>query len=547
MPSNYSTSLFPFQAGPLGYIDGLTVSDSAAPYKALCHYFGGIPYALPPTGPYRFRRPRPLPSQFKYGTKANPSRFTGGTAVCPQPGNLGPPDKSLWDEDCLQVNIWIPAGKPPAGGWPIFFYIHGGFLQWGNPNLQSTAYAPLLSETEFKCMIVMPAYRLNVFGFVASKELADEASKNGESSGNMGFWDQRTALEWTANHISCFGGNPKNITVGGYSAGSYSTFQQLAHDIFLPKESSIIKRAIMWSNGSGVQPKFMSEHQQQFDELLEALQIPLTLSPSDKLASLRSVPADKIASVQDSLAKSEFRALSDGAFIDKELFTKINNGTFARRIKDRGVKILNGECRDEHFSYGEWRKPQNSYQAVYYRLVADYPEACVENLMSVYCPDRRLPAWAKNWQDFFGKVYADTQVHTMERGFANKLAQGGLTVGVDLLRYRIDWRAKCTDAMLPPAWKVTHASDLPIWFWGMGLGAGLTDAEKGVVEEINSFFSRFVKGDDVQWTQKGPQWMHRLTARGTMDMWLDERWEDGLTVWSALNEDGAKSGLASRL
>lgn len=220
MAQRYKTTSYPINLGALGYAEGLTISNSASPSDALCHYLGGIPYALPPTGPYRFRRPRPLPSQFKYGTKANPSRFTGGTGICPQPGWRSAPDKSLWDEDCLQLNIWTPAGKAPAGGWPIYFFIHGGFLQWGNANQPITALTPLLSETDFKCMVVMPAYRVNVFGFVASRELEAEASKNGESVGNMGFWDQRTALEWTAKHIDSFGGDANNITVGGYSAGT---------------------------------------------------------------------------------------------------------------------------------------------------------------------------------------------------------------------------------------------------------------------------------------------------------------------------------------
>lgn len=70
-------------------------------------------------------------------------------------------------------------------------------------------------------MIVMPAYRLNVFGFLTSEELEAEAKKNGESVGNMGFWDQRMALEWTIKNIGAFGGNANCVTVGGYSAGKW--------------------------------------------------------------------------------------------------------------------------------------------------------------------------------------------------------------------------------------------------------------------------------------------------------------------------------------
>lgn len=236
---------FWFLAGPLGYLEGLTISSRSQP---LCQYFGGIPYALPPIGPYRFRRPRPLPEFYRYGTNVNPGRFTRKAAYCPQPKFLNDTTPDPWEEDCLQLNIYIPASKNrPKKGWPVFFYIHGGFLQWGTPNMAPRAIAPLLSETALRAIIVMPGYRLNLFGFLASRELQSEAEKDGECSGNMGFWDQRSALEWTATNIGFFGGDASNITVGGYSAGSHSAFHQLAHELyFVPDDKAVIKRTIMW-------------------------------------------------------------------------------------------------------------------------------------------------------------------------------------------------------------------------------------------------------------------------------------------------------------
>lgn len=72
-----------------------------------------------------------------------------------------------------------------------------------------------MTETSFDAIIVAPAYRLNLFGFVAGKELQDEAARSGEAAGNLGFWDQRLALEWTAKNIGYFGGDARSITVGG--------------------------------------------------------------------------------------------------------------------------------------------------------------------------------------------------------------------------------------------------------------------------------------------------------------------------------------------
>jgi len=100
-----------------GVIEGLTHIDSQS--EPLCHFFGGVPYALPPLGPFRFQKPRSLPPCYRYGTKSNPGRFTGGCGLCPQPSDRksdGKHEVAAWDEDCLQSNIWIPCGDPPAGG-----------------------------------------------------------------------------------------------------------------------------------------------------------------------------------------------------------------------------------------------------------------------------------------------------------------------------------------------------------------------------------------------------------------------------------------------
>lgn len=82
----------------------------------------------------------------------------------------------------------------------------------------------LLSETNFKCVIVAPVYRLAVLGFLNSNELVQDAATKREPFGNHGFWDQRMALEWTYKYAQYFGGNPSNITVAGYSAGSCRLF-----------------------------------------------------------------------------------------------------------------------------------------------------------------------------------------------------------------------------------------------------------------------------------------------------------------------------------
>jgi len=103
------------------------------------------------------------------------------------------------------------------GGETNLRVLDGGWLQFGSPNGFNAG--ALLGETDFNAVVVMPAYRVNLFGFLYSAELAEDAASVGETVGNHGFWDQRLALEWTKENIHLFGGNPDNITISGYSAG----------------------------------------------------------------------------------------------------------------------------------------------------------------------------------------------------------------------------------------------------------------------------------------------------------------------------------------
>ncbi|CAN9266118.1 unnamed protein product [Alternaria alternata] len=327
-----------------GFVEGLTYVDSDS--QARCHYFGGVPYALPPVGPFRFQKPRSLPPCYRYGTKANPGRYTGGCGLCPQPGSSTEVlNEPAWDEDCLQTNIWIPAGQSPAED--------GGFLQWGSPN--GLDLRALFSESPTQCVVVAPAYRLNVFGFLASQDVVDSCPEFGV---NLGFWDQRMALQWTYENISYFGGNASNITIGGYSAGSHSVFHQLSYDLGLPDEKTVVKRALMLSNGPGMQPKSLTEAQDQFDELLKALNIESDASPADKLARLRAISPRQVVETSNKIKHHQFRAVTDGSFVRHGLLEELSNGVYAKRMKRRNVKLIIGECSDEHFVYGLWRPPK---------------------------------------------------------------------------------------------------------------------------------------------------------------------------------------------
>jgi carboxylesterase type B len=530
----YHEEVHVLNAGSIGYLEGLTISSNNTP---ALHYFGGLPYAQPPTGLHRFRSPRKLPPDYSYGTKESPGRHTGGSKICPQPPSRLPVDSSLFDEDCLQLNIWIPAGKAPTNGWPVFFYLHGGFLQWGTANWKPSSLVPLLGESAFRAIVVLPAYRLNALGFLTGKAFAEESYTDEATFGNMGLWDQRCALEWVHRHIANFSGDPGNITVGGYSAGAYSTFHQLAHELYRgPAQDRIIRRVIMLSNGPGLRTKTLGEHQAQFDEFVDRLGIASNLNDAAKLAKLRELPYQQLLDVQQKMKISEFRPVADGKFYSQDLFARINDGDFARRMKERNITMLSGECRDEHTVYRNWRTPEHSLASLRIRLYAEYPKTEVDKILHHYCgSEETLPSHCKDWQDLFGRIYADLQVHHLQRGFFNALFSGGLIPGKDILRYRFDRRLKCVDATLPLEWGVTHSSDVPIWLWGSDFPSGLTNEEKLWLKKWNEQFACFVNGDEVNWGTHGPKEMKRWRNDGMTDIWEDDKWEQGLQVWNIVH------------
>lgn len=302
----------------------------------------------------------------------------------------------------------------------------------------------------------------------------------------------------------------------------------------------------MWSNSPGLQPRNLPAAQEQYDELLSFLSIPSWLSPTEKLSRLNALSAAEVLQPLNQIQSKvvghrhltyhQYRAVTDGLFVRKSLFSDVTNGIFARRLKARNIRLMIGECRDEHFLYAIWHPP-SSFRTLSTRLLADYPEAGVRAIVKHYCPDGVLPPAFRSWQDFFGRIYADIQIHLIQRGFLNQLALHGAE---DLVyRYRVEWRAKCVT--LPPEWGVTHSSDVcSVWFFGDG--AKLDEHEQEVAKKAYvDNLARFVRGEEIRdtWETKNVREMRRLKADGSVDCWSDDRWDEGIALWKELMRVGA--------
>jgi len=174
--------------------------------------FLGVPYAAPPVGELRWRAPK-LPAAWKGVRDA-----TKFAARCEQ--------WHIWNdyifldsgptEDCLYLNVYVPASAKVTSKLPVMVWIHGGGFVAGAGSEPRYTNSALVSKG---VVLVTINYRLNVFGFLASEDLEKET--NGHA-GNYGLMDMTAALRWVHANIAGFGGDPENVTIFGESAGSFA-------------------------------------------------------------------------------------------------------------------------------------------------------------------------------------------------------------------------------------------------------------------------------------------------------------------------------------
>lgn len=380
----------------------------------------------------------------------------------------------------------------------------------------------------------MPVYRLNVFGFIASEELVEDSKDF--SVGNIGFWDQRLALEWTYNNIEGFGGDKANITLGGLSAGAYSVFHQLSYELGLSEEQAIIKRVIMWSNGCGLQPKSLDELHEQFDELIAVLGVPRGLSAKNKWAELRALPWKRLIVAVKKMRLKSFRAVTDGSFVRHSLFQEIEDGRFAKAMAKRGIKMMIGDLQDEATLYRLEGRP-TSFNSLLARLNVDYSRTATRKLGDLYCSTRTLPS-GMSWQDFFGLIYADVQVYVTVRGLLGAISRE-LPLS-NVYRYRINWRADYIDAFYAREMGIVHTSDMAIWFFGNGFR--LLENEKELIRRWLEPVAAFIRGEDgITWGVTSIRQTRTLFADGSIGVIDDESWDRCQLTWQSLHNSKVSS------
>ncbi|KAF4999318.1 hypothetical protein FGRMN_2546 [Fusarium graminum] len=196
--------------------------------------FRAIPFADPPIGALRLKPPRKLSKPLG---NFDASGLTGPS--CPQmfisSGAQDVISEFLSDflaipfltpitgqEDCLTMTVQRPTGTKADDKLPVLFWIFGGGFELGsNAMYDGTSLLSTAVGQKQPFIYVAVNYRVAGFGFMPGAEIKKDGSSN------LGLLDQRLGLEWVADNIASFGGDPDKVTIWGESAGAISVLDQM--------------------------------------------------------------------------------------------------------------------------------------------------------------------------------------------------------------------------------------------------------------------------------------------------------------------------------
>ena len=199
-----------------------------------CRVFRGVPFGESPTGELRWRPPRAKAPW--HGVR----QATEPAAECPQLDILR--GIHFGSEDCLYLSVYSPPQCTKESPCATMFWIYGGAWTIGG-NGEFGLYTGEHLAMKHGVVVVSANYRLDVLGWLALGELADEDEAGAYA--NYGLMDQRLGMQWTRENAAAFGGDPEQVTIFGESAGGFSVCQHITS----PDSNGLFSRAIMESGG----------------------------------------------------------------------------------------------------------------------------------------------------------------------------------------------------------------------------------------------------------------------------------------------------------
>ncbi|KAJ6781449.1 hypothetical protein PWT90_05208 [Aphanocladium album] len=369
--------------------------------------------------------------------------------ICPQlPSRLEALNGNIttghaMDEDCLHVSICAPARMDETKLLPVIAFIHGGGYTSGGGDLDVYSGLELAAAGAVQVSIT---YRLGILGYQRIE---------GVAPANLGLLDQIAALRWIRDNVSRFGGDPKQVTLSGTSAGGDSIYCLLGAD----GTKDLFDRAIIQSAPLGV--RYMERD--KMVTRLETVAKELLTSNADEMA------VEELLEIQTKLAVESraFRML--GMPFAPTLghaplpATKAEFDDRVQRALGR-TPIFIGYCRDEGIAF----------QGVFAAMNPDIKPA-ITTSMAEYI--------GKNWfQDDSDRLWEQAR------------AAGGNP-----------WFFEMNVVPNESPFKAAHTIEMPFILGGwdawknapMLKGSNAEEAVKGVGAEVKKLWVAFARGEEL--------------------------------------------------
>ncbi len=397
--------------------------------------FRGMPYAEPPVGSLRFAAPQP-PRRWA-GTR--PAVVDGPPP--PQPSFSGGTPSGSGD-DWLCLNVWSPDPTPGAD-LPVLVWIPGGGYQIGYAGLPEydggrLAGAPLV--------VVTLSYRLGIEGF---------AQIYGAPA-NRGLLDQVAALQWVADNIRAFGGDPDRVTVFGESAGAGSVAALLA----MPRAAGLFHRAIAQSvPGTFFSPELATDIAAACAAELGARPTAADLSVVDPWALTAAVTAvsAKIGRWKHRWGPITWRPIPFAPVVDGEVlpttpWKAVSEGA------GRDVDLIVGHTRDEHRLF-----------SLIDGVLGQVTESQADDALRALAP---APDGAARYRAAFPEAAAEELYEVVNADWLFRmptlhLAQAHAAAGGQTHLYELTWTAPGMGGVLGAC----HGLDVPLVFGNLSSGS----------------------------------------------------------------------------
>ncbi|XP_013418777.2 uncharacterized protein LOC106179609 isoform X1 [Lingula anatina] len=402
----------------VGRVRGLALRASAFTGGKDLNLFLGIPYAKPPTGDRRFKKPEPSTAW---------TETLNATMSAPPCLQL-PSDFMMvlglnhTSEDCLYVSVVVPRGTVVNDKKPVVALIHGGFFINGSPDEHSLGIFSSLGDV----ITVSINYRLGMLGFMST---GDDTLK-----GNLGLYDMVAATKWIKENIASFGGNPDKITLFGTGSAGLAVLNMMVS----PMAKDYFHQAVITGPTTpyaAQTPAALAEISRNFSAGIGCRQE----SSSELIECLRSKPADAFIYKGNPYLANHVFLVTDGELIKSDLVTAYTTSTQLKPLVIGSTSDYAGIFLQQYLGYRDSMTQQEVDASIDMTIEAVFPKSGMKDLLKAMIKQQFFSSEIKNDKDrLMALLHFYNSMH--KYGWLYMLGVGHASHGGDVYMYEFNHR-----------------------------------------------------------------------------------------------------------